>query len=92
MTETTDKNLVKTVLTHFIGMNGTSGCMPDSCNAYAERKGAVESLSELLELDAEQTAELESTGYTRCTQEQGADYAEITECHCPTPWDHSDGY
>jgi hypothetical protein len=76
---------------HYIGMNGSSGCLPDSCNVYTSEQSAVESLTDLLELTEEQSAELLESGLVYCTQEQGADYASVTECSCNEPWQHQDG-
>lgn len=78
------------VKTHYVGMNGTSGCIPDSFRAYHSLSDAVDSLSDLLELTKGQRKELHSSGYVACTPEQGADYAEISECDCPAPWEHSE--
>lgn len=76
--------------THYIGMNGTHGCMPDSCGAYHTESDAIESLSDLLELTDEQTTELQQTGIVECTPEQGADYASVTPCNCGKPWEHDE--
>jgi len=78
-------------LKHYIAMNGTRGCLPDSCSAYETKQAAIEWLTELLELTEEQAAELERVNFVPCTDEQGAEYAEITECTCLKPWEHGDG-
>jgi len=81
----------KKTLIHYIGMNGTSGCMPDSCNAYETKRAAVESLTDLLELTTRQARELSRDGLVYCKPGQGADYAEVSECTCSEPWVHSEG-
>lgn len=83
-------NTTASTLTHYVGMNGTHGCMPDSCNAYETRDAAIEFLADLLELSDEQTQELKDFSTVECTQEQGADYCEVTACTCISPWEHSD--
>jgi hypothetical protein len=76
--------------THYIGMNGTYGCMPDSCNAYQTNKDACDSLADLLELTDDQRTELADNGIVACKQDQGADYASVTQCNCDKPWEHDD--
>jgi hypothetical protein len=73
---------------HYIGMNGSYGCLPDSCDVYESHEDAVQSLADLLELTDDQITELR-TGHTDCTHEQGAAYASVDECICQHPWEHS---
>lgn len=80
----------KRMPTHFIAMNGASGCIPDSCSTHESFEDAVEYCNDLLELSDEQVEELKETQYVRCTDEQGADYAEISECACLKPWEHDE--
>lgn len=65
---------------HFIAMNGSYGCIPD----------AVDTLVDSLELSRRQTTELRQTGSVACKRSQGADYCEISECTCDTPWSHDE--
>lgn len=75
---------------HFIAMNGSYGCLPDACYVLRTRKDAVDTLADSLELSKRQKAELRQTGSVNCTRSQGADYCEVTECSCSTPWIHDE--
>lgn len=76
---------------HFIAMNGSHGCLPDSCNVYLSERAAVDYLISLLGLSKRQKRELLSCGITECRQDQGAEYCEVTECECSSPHEHQDG-
>lgn len=68
--------------THYIGMNGSYGCLPDNCFAVSTLRDAVQSLAETLELSRRQVQELRRNRIVECSHSQGADYAEIVECTC----------
>jgi hypothetical protein len=76
---------------HWIGMNGSRGCMPDFCAAYDTRSAPVEELANHLELTDAQRKELDDVGIVECVPDQGAAYAEIQECNCDKPWEHTEG-
>lgn len=76
---------------HYIAMNGSYGCIPDSCNVYVERTDALRSLEDLLELRGRQAKELDETGHVACTPAQGAAYCSVSTCTCQAPWEHQDG-
>ena len=67
----------------YIAMNGISGCLPDNTDIYETYDEAVESLAWLLDLDADDIAELRAHGIIYFGDEKadryGAQYAEITE-------------
>jgi hypothetical protein len=75
---------------HFIAMSGDRGCLPDYCHAFLNRKDAVESLIELLELrpHGNFAEDLRKFGYTDLQKDNfgikvmGAEYAEIQKCSC----------
>jgi hypothetical protein len=75
---------------HYIGMNGSHGCLPDSCSVYKRFKHAVESLTDSLDLTDEQADDLRETGSAECNPGQGAEYCEIVACECKAPWTHDE--
>jgi hypothetical protein len=91
--------ILPAALKHWIAMSGSHGCLPDNCEVFETRKGAVDSLVSLFELGRTRAARLKKTGYLELTlspieQAQdvsfGADYCEITQCDCDNPLEHSD--
>lgn len=82
---------------HWILMNGTSGCMPDSCDAYAEQKQAVESAAQRFDdlsdrAQKRMLRDLRQYGihYFDNARTVGADYVEVVDCDCESPWEHSE--
>lgn len=75
---------------HYIAMNGTSGCLPDSCDVYLSEESAIEALRDRLELTTDQVNGLSDTHQTACTPEQGAQYASVQICTCHSPWEHQE--
>lgn len=73
--------------THYIGMAGLHGCLPQTCNSYETYQDAVDSLASLHELGRARHQELERDGYLELNLNE---YCEITECDCDTPNDHND--
>ena len=76
---------------HYIGMNGSHGCLPDSCNVYLTRRDAAMALVSLLELSKRQERDLLAHDYVECRPEQGAEYCGVIECSCTAPHKHQDG-
>ncbi len=77
-------------LTHYIAMNGSHGCLPDSCSAYQYRMDAIDSLVSSLDLTTRQRQELIRMGDVECKPAQGAEYCEVVSCQCSTPWVHDE--
>jgi hypothetical protein len=80
----------KPVLTHYIAMSGSHGCLPDSCNAYEYFDSAVNELADIFELGRTRKARLYAERTLELSPDDGAEYCEITECHCNRPWAHCD--
>ncbi len=78
-------------MTHYIGMAGIHGCMPQTCDVYDSVKSAAESLASIHELGRNRRRKLQRDEYLELNiQRDGNEYAEITECSCDTPGIHSD--
>jgi len=91
---------------HFIAMAGICGCLPNFCESYETKKGAVETLASIHELSKRATRELSRDCYLsldihkrrtyfinhkrRTYFINGNGYAEIQECDCDSPEDHND--
>lgn len=76
---------------HYIGGSGEHGCLYDSCGVYHTRQQAVDGLAETFNLGRTRKAKLKRDGYLELNPGRyGADYCEITECHCAEPWTHDD--
>lgn len=76
--------------THYIEMSGLRGCLPDHCDVSFERRTCVESLAQLFELSEGRKRTLRADGWLDLKPDEGAEYAEITDCDCDEPWQHSD--
>ena len=77
---------------HYIETSGDHGCLPDHCDVSFSYDDCVESLAQLFELGKGRQAELKKNGYLELrSNRDGAEYCEIVECPCSTPWIHSDG-
>lgn len=78
-------------MTHYIGMAGLHGCLPQTCDVYDSYEGAIESLSDLHELGRNRWREFRRDGSIELNiQRDGNEYAEVSECECSTPNVHSD--
>ena len=76
---------------HFIGMAGLYGYLPIYCDFFDSYNDAVESLADLHELGKKRRAELKKNGFIELNlHKDGNEYAEITECDCSDPSQHSD--
>lgn len=77
---------------HWIGMNGSSGCTPDSCDVYDRKEDAVRSLVSTFDGERGLFTGLMRDHYFEFPSpgQAGADYAEISRCTCDTPWVHSE--
>jgi hypothetical protein len=85
MTENTKVN------THYIGMAGISGCIPSTCDVFETYDDAVDSLGSLHELGRKRSAQFRKNGYIELNlHKDGNEYAEIVECDCDDPSQHSD--
>jgi hypothetical protein len=78
---------------HHIAMAGLHGCIPNYCDVFETRQGAVESLCQIHDLGpySRFRKELMKYGDTELNlHKHGNEYAEIVECECAEPWVHSD--
>lgn len=76
---------------HFIAMAGLHGCMPNYCEVFGDYRGAVDSLVELHELGKRRARELRKDGCIELNlNRDGNEYAEVSDCDCASPGDHSD--
>ena len=82
--------------THFIAMAGMRGCLPNYCDVYPDRESAIDSLATIHDMgDMEGSNEcvenLEEYGFTDLDIHiHGNEYAEVIECNCPDPQEHSE--
>ena len=77
--------------THFIGMAGLHGCMPNYGASFDTYEDAVESLASLHELGKNRTRELKRHGYLELNlKRDGNAYCEIVECNCSEPDSHNE--
>lgn len=77
--------------THFIAMAGLHGCIPIYCDVFPNYASAVESLAQIHELGKNRTRELRRNGYLELNLgRDGNEYAEISECSCDNPQEHSE--
>ena len=81
---------MKKPLTHWIASGGEYGCLPDNCDAYPNKKGAVDSMIALYELSRRQATELRQTGIVNLRRDQGGEMCKVSDCNCHEPWIHSD--
>jgi hypothetical protein len=78
-------------MTHYIGMAGLHGSLPQFCSSYDRKEDAVSDLASLHELGKNRTAELKRNLYLELNlKRDGNEYCEITECDCSNPEDHND--
>ena len=76
---------------HWIGMAGIHGYLPATCDVYESPKQAADSLADLHDLGKRRRAELRRDFYIELNiHRDGNEYAEITECNCDNPNEHSD--
>ena len=78
--------------THYIAMAGLHGYMPQYCEVYESKRDAADALIDLHEADeSEHLTELLKYNYTDLElSEHGNEYAEIVECYCDDPQEHSE--
>ena len=77
--------------THFIGMAGLHGYLPNYCGSFDNYNDAVNDLADLHELGKRRKAELKKNGYIELNiHKDGNEYAEIEECNCDDPECHND--
>lgn len=82
---------METLKTHWIGMAGVHGCVPASCDVYDTARDAADSLADLHELGRTRRAALRRDLYLELDMgRDGNEYAEIVECDCADPSQHSD--
>jgi hypothetical protein len=78
--------------THYISLSGSSGCLPEYCEAYEGTEegfeAAVEGLDNLFELTKDQLKVLRKRRFLYLGGGYGADYCQVTTCECETPSDH----
>jgi hypothetical protein len=79
------------VSTHWIGMAGLHGCLPQTCDVYESVKDAADSLAQIHDLGKKRTAQLGRDLYIELNiRRDGNEYAEIVRCDCDSPNNHSD--
>lgn len=79
--------------THWIGLAGLRGYIPQCCDVYASKRAAINSLMQTHDLseNSKYARELSKYGYTDLIlHKHGNEYAEVTECDCDDPATHSD--
>ena len=80
-------------MTHYIGMAGLHGSLPQFCSSYDRKDDAVSDLASLHELGRTRTSQLKKHLYLELNlRRDGNEYCEITECDCSNPEDHNDSY
>ncbi len=77
-------------MTHYIFMSGSYGCIPDYCGACRKYLDAVDCLAETFNLSRVRRVGLKKYRYLDLLKRDGADYCEIVECDCSTPWVHDE--
>ena len=78
-------------MTHYIGMAGIHGCLPQTCEVYDDPTAATDGLAQIHDLTEKETTYLLHDMYIELDMSKhGNEYAEITECSCDTPGIHSD--
>ena len=78
-------------MTHYIGMAGLHGCLPNYCQGFASYDIAVGALAQMYELGHKRTRQLWLSPYVELDPgRDGNEYAEIETCDCPEPWVHSE--
>lgn len=76
---------------HYIAMSGHRGYMPDYVDVFATRADAAASLAQLFDLGKRKESELRRYGWLDLNARRyGAEYAEITDCNCDRPGEHSE--
>lgn len=75
---------------HYIAMSGDHGCLPDHCEVYAKQSAARADIVDLFELGSTRAARFRGDNYIELTPDDGAQYAEVVDCTCPSPWEHSE--
>ena len=77
--------------THYIGMAGVHGCIPQYCASYKTIKDAVEDLAQVHELSERKRRILRKDLYLEMDlHTQGNEYCQVTECDCNEPEIHND--
>jgi hypothetical protein len=76
--------------THYIGMAGLHGCMPQTINSYDSIRDAAEGLQNIHGFGKGKLAELKRNLYLEMNiNRYGNEYCEIIECDCESPEQHS---
>ena len=77
--------------THYIGMAGLHGCLPQTCATYDTLANAAEGLGFIHELGKGRILQLKREMYLELKlKRDGNECAEIVECDCDTPDIHND--
>lgn len=81
---------------HYIAMSGDYGCIPDYCESYDTLRDAASGLCQVFDRPTSQGKMYRTLLRDRYIdlnpRKDGASYAEIDECNCDDPNDHSDSY
>lgn len=75
---------------HYISMSGDHGCLPDHCEVYPNKTGAIDDLVALFDDVRGVKSNLAKYGIVELPRHAGAEYAEVITCNCPAPWEHSE--
>ena len=80
-------------MTHYIGMAGLHGYLPNCCETYDTYDDAVDGMADMHDLGVRRIRKLRRDGYLELNLgRDGNEYIEITECDCEDPESHSDSY
>lgn len=86
-----DRDMLPRVPRHYIAGSGSYGCLYDQSSVHESYADAVSALSDLFELGRIRRAKLNRDGHLELnTRKDGANYCEVTTCHCGNPTDHQD--
>lgn len=73
-------------MSHYVGMAGLHGCLPQCCDAYDTYQDAVESMAQIHNLGKNRKRELKKYGYLELNiRRDGNEYIEIQRhlgCSC----------
>lgn len=87
---------MNTSVKHYIVGWGSHGCLFDGCHVARTVPDAVEIAAQHFELGRTRRAQLTRDWYLELKENPvthespGAEYIELTECDCGTPWVHDD--
>jgi hypothetical protein len=83
------------IKTHYIAMSGDHGCIPDYCSVHPDIDSAVSDLVDMFSLGRTRKARLKTERTIELVpgigeDDFGAQYCEVTTCHCDNPACHDE--